>query len=321
MVVRVISLVCVLAFFSVWMWSIVGVAVASSVADSTVLLAWICGGRASARNFTVRYVAFFALSNLVTCVSAILNNVLNNAPPTMICSGLAVAEWYGVFASWMWTAAIACAFRLCFRRGKVNPTRLEEVGMHLACWLLPAGLLGAAAALGSQFGAVDDGESGSGGSSTADSTALCGWLTEDDLDAPELPEVASDMIINGLLLGVFAFNSFAFLSVYQTLNKAAEATASAELLEGTASARRRNHLWRTFVAYLAAFVITQAPRALYNLALDFWHFDAAVATELVYCMSYSHGIVNAVVYGVTNRALWDQWRRWPPRCCCGGCRS
>ena len=162
--------------FGLWMWSIVGVAVASSVADSTVLLAWICGGRASARNFTVRYVAFFALSNLVTCVSAILNNVLNNAPPTMICSGLAVAEWYGVFASWMWTAAIACAFRLCFRRGKVNPTRLEEVGMHLACWLLPAGLLGAAAALGSQFGAVDDGESGSGGSSTADSTALCGWV-------------------------------------------------------------------------------------------------------------------------------------------------
>jgi hypothetical protein len=238
----------------------------------------------------------------------------------MICSGLAVAEWYGVFASWMWTAAIACAFRSCFRRGKVNPTRLEEVGMHLACWLLPAGLLGAAAALGSQFGAVDDGESGSGGSSTADSTALCGWLTEDDLDAPELPEVASDMIINGLLLGVFAFNSFAFLSVYQTLNKAAEATASAELLEGSASARRRNQLWRTFVAYLAAFVITQAPRALYNLALDIRHFDAAVATELVYCMSYSHGIVNAVVYGVTNRALWDHWRRWPPRCCCGGCR-
>jgi len=311
---------CVLAFHARSMWSILGVAVASSVADISVLLAWVCGGQASARNFTVRFVAFFAMSNLVTCVSAILNNVLSSAPPAMICSGLAVAEWYGVFASWMWTAAIACAFRSCFRRGKVNPTRLEEVGMHLACWLLPAGLLGAAAALGSQFGAVDDGESGSGGSSTADSTALCGWLTEDDLDAPELPEVASDMIINGLLLGVFAFNSFAFLSVYQTLNKAAEATASAELLEGSASARRRNQLWRTFVAYLAAFVITQAPRALYNLALDIRHFDAAVATELVYCMSYSHGIVNAVVYGVTNRALWDHWRRWPPRCCCGGCR-
>tara|TARA_B110001452_G_C15161989_1_gene404157 strand:+ start:54 stop:371 length:318 start_codon:yes stop_codon:yes gene_type:complete len=70
------------------------------------------------------------------------------------------------------------------------------------------------------------------------------------------------------------------------------------------------------LADILAFVVSQSPGAVWDIFADF--DPQAPQTEpgvqvLLSVLMYSHGWLNAIVYGVSNKLMLEQWLRWPRR--------
>jgi len=69
-------------------------------------------------------------------------------------------------------------------------------------------------------------------------------------------------------------------------------------------------------ADILAFVVSRSPGAVWDIFADF--DPQAPQTEpgiqvLLSVLMYSHGWLNAIVYGVSNKLMLEQWLRWPRR--------
>jgi len=102
-------------------------------------------------------------------------------------------------------------------------------------------------------------------------------------------------------------------------------------------------LWPTFTAYASVFVVSQGPGAVCNFLQSWFHVrstrveNCACATsdelekvcarivlrlsqavppgtvvdQTTVALGYAHGILNALVYGASNKRLFEAWRQWP----------
>ena len=132
---------------------VVGFAAASCLADLLVILTACSFPRGDARlNFSVRYVNYFAVANLVSSGIGLFNNVGAPEPIHPLCTTLGLVEWWATWSSWFWTAAIADAFYRSFRDHTLEVSKRCEVCRHAVCWVGPAVLLAVAHAAGNEFG-------------------------------------------------------------------------------------------------------------------------------------------------------------------------
>jgi hypothetical protein len=273
------------------------------VCDLLIIATWLFGRAAPRVNFSVRLVAYFAVANLVTSGMAIINDVDRLRVGDAVCVMFALLEWYSTLASWLWTGAIAVAFRVCFQTGTIDLSAIVERKMHAVCWLAPAALLGAALAMGASFGSTDP------------STGHCGWI--DTHGRNKVADASADVVILGCLLTVTLVDCWAFVSVYLILRNLRKCTASEPL--AAQQPARNQQMWRTFTAYVVAFVCTQGPRGLWDAGRDArpgaLSSAQLVGKQTVFCLSYSHGFCNAVVWGMSNKQLWQRWRSLPAVCC------
>jgi hypothetical protein len=90
----------------------------SCVGDAAVIIAWLSLGPCApismfrpAVNFSVRFVAYLAIADLLASGCGVVNNnmYMYASMPAALCSASAFLEWFMAFATWLWTAAIAFA--------------------------------------------------------------------------------------------------------------------------------------------------------------------------------------------------------------------
>ena len=101
-------------------------------------------------------------------------------------------------------------------------------------------------------------------------------------------------------------------------------------------------LWPTFTAYASVFVVSQGPGAVCNFLQSWFHVRStrvencalprrmslrryahescslsqavppgSVVDQTTVALGYAHGILNALVYGASNKRLFEAWRQWP----------
>uniref|UniRef100_A0A7S2MMB5 G-protein coupled receptors family 1 profile domain-containing protein n=1 Tax=Haptolina brevifila TaxID=156173 RepID=A0A7S2MMB5_9EUKA len=300
---------------------IISFASLSCAGDMLVIVTWLSFG-SYATNFSVRYVAYAAIADVIASGMCITNQI--HAAPTepLLCSGFAVIQWASNFATWLWTAAIAHSFRKCFLERSADVKPGQECLAHLICWLLPFVLISLAIAFGASFGADPR-------ISANASDGQCDWQSSSGLNV--VTDVSADLIIDGSLLSVAAYNCWAFASVSQMMTSAsneadhmlrtsmrstsieAHSVHSGDTTEPLAGTSRRLSLWRPFMAYVFVFIGSQGPGVVWNVVSDARPRMSApqILLTVFYCLANSHGWLNAIVYGLTNRRLADRWRQAP----------
>ena len=278
----------------------------SALGDLVVIATWRSIVHNSSRNpvvranFSVRYVAYLAIANLVASSVGLANGFSGDIDPDGLCSFLGVVVWWGSWSTWWWTTAIALAFRHCFvsasASASLDLSATRETIAHAVCWGAPVLQVGVAYVSGNSFGELK-----------GPSHALrnCGFNSPDSSD--EVPYVFSFVLVEGALGVLVLANVAAFVSAHRVLSGTVALASEHGLLDEHAARRVTRLWWPTFTAYISVFVLSQAPGALVNVlaAAGAPVSDSlAVATD---ALAYSHGWMNAVVYGLCNKALFRQW--------------
>ena len=165
--------------------------------------------RLGKNNFSVRYVAYLAAANLVTSSIGIINGTVSRRASEGLCVALGSTMWWSLWASWLWTAAIAQAFYHYFSHpaGFADGEVTRELWAHGVCWGGGLALVGVVYATGNRFGASE---------SDNDSDA-CTLVTPpaDDVFATQ----AANVLVLGLLMLVLIANIWAFVGVHLVLER------------------------------------------------------------------------------------------------------
>ena len=227
-------------------------AACSCLGDMIVILTLFTVPAGTSLNFSVRYVAYLSMANLLSSAIGLYNNSGAALPRPPICAALGMLEWWSTWSTWLWTAAIAHAFHKAFRERSLEVSIRTERCNHLICWFVPAVLLLVAIFTGSEFGG--DGEPGED---------ICGWMfpTQNVTRARRAEiDIASDVLIDGVQLTVLLFNVWEFICVDLLLRRTAalagigtggvggarEAGSVALLELPPPPVARRPNLWPTF---------------------------------------------------------------------------
>ena len=261
--------------------------------------------RISKCNFSVRYIAYLAAANLIASIVGIINGTVSNQLAQPLCEALGAMMSCGIWASWLWTAAIASAFYRYFSRPMTFGDDVwHERLSHVACWGGALALVGVTYATHNRFGA----------SALDNDNGACTFVTPPT--DHEFETVSANVLVLGTLFVVLLFNIWAFIGVHLALERslslvdrllveqheeplAPESAAREELshaaredgggvaadavsgrvfvrvLDDATAApppprrapqrQRRVALWPTFAAYVGVFLLSQGPGALCNL--------------------------------------------------------
>ena len=109
--------------------------------------------RISKCNFSVRYIAYLAAANLIASIVGIINGTVSNQLAQPLCEALGAMMSCGIWASWLWTAAIASAFYRYFSRPMTFGDDVwHERLSHVICWGGALALVGVTYATHNRFG-------------------------------------------------------------------------------------------------------------------------------------------------------------------------
>ena len=126
------------------------------------------------------------------------------------------------------------------------------------------------------------------------------------------------------LWGALAYNIYSYLVVHVQIRRAVGAGSSHLSPDAQAELSRRTRLWPRFALYILTFLASQGPtgvRIILQLILQppLACIDAASSPAWLWLCRFStvlcplHGALNGLVYGLTNRRL---YQRWSCRRCC-----
>ena len=206
--------------------------------------------------------------------------------------------------------AAQCVVWLAPSNNGVAHTCLEELcaelAAHVFCWGAPLVLVALTYASGNRFGGPPICPI-LNGTVKADPTSPCG-MCNPPVDRP-FAVTATSAFVAGVLCLVIACNLWAFLSTHLLLQRFyRELDHLGALVAPTGSEPRRVQLWPTFVAYIAVFVGSQAPGAVCDILSGAGVTPSAHVINVMVILGYSHGSLNAIVYGWSNHAMVTQWR-------------
>jgi len=126
------------------------------------------------------------------------------------------------------------------------------------------------------------------------------------------------------LWGALLYNMYSYLVVHVQIRRAVGAGSSHLSPDAQAELSRRTRLWPRFALYILTFLASQGPtgvRIILQLILQppLACIDASASPAWLWLCRFStvlcplHGALNGLVYGLTNRRLY-QW--WSCRRCC-----
>ena len=274
-------------------------------------------------NFSVRFVAYLAIADLISCLVPLSQGHISKhmEEHPLVCTGMGAAEWWATWASWFWTAVIALAFRDCFVRSRTGGSAAgvqirpgAELAAHAFCWGAPLALVGLTYASGNRFGGQPVCPI-LNGTAASDPTAPCG-MCNPPADST-FAIAATQAFVVGILCIVITCNLWAFLSTHLLLQRFyRELDHLGALVTPGGSEPRRVQLWPTFVAYVSVFVGSQAPGAVYDILSGSGVTASSHVVNVLVILGYSHGSLNAIVYGWSNHAMVAQWRGCLTNSCC-----
>jgi len=226
--------------------------------------------------------------------------------PDELCIAMGAIEWWATWASWLWTAAIALAFRSCFlsyqhSSSSVDVSPSSEATAKLICWGVPIILVGLTYVSGNSFGRESNGRA----------TEHCGFLDPDP--NAYWTAVSASILVSGVLWAVVLCNTGAFISTHMLLQRILDLADDGLL--GTSGHRRRVKLWPTFMAYILAFCGSQGPGAVCDIFISMGVPLSDGLLEVMNTLAYCQGWLNAIVYGVSNKHIFAKWRTLACDCC------
>ena len=270
------------------------------------------------RQATVGTLRSMALADLVTSVATAADGEAVRALGGAACWIVAALYWYGAWASWMWNAGYAYVVRLCLvvdepnssagqhAAGQPGPAVTAGLGavrlgtptrwlLHTVCWGVPFGLVLLVRLLDdSSFGRASD--------------IQCSLRTQ---------TLGAILGFTSLLWVAMLYAAFVFVSVHLMLRRSVESAAKAwngrTSLASLDAVRQRTKVWPRFLAYLLIFLLSQGPGVLWSvLGNPPWPIWVRIGIQ---ALGNLNGFLNAVVYGLTNVAVYRHWMSLVP--CCG----
>ncbi len=250
-------------------------------------------------SLTARLLTCFAVADaagqIAILVASLDRHLLDNPS---FCTLQAAANWFSVWASWLWTVAFAHAVRHSFMRTIRTPHlaaqpgqldakgRAVEMRWHVVCWLLPLAIVAILAAL-DQF----EKRTSTGGHGMP--LPVCSL-------EPRAATIASTPVFLAL-----AYNVFAFFSVDRLMHQTAH--ASSEVIDPATRVALARSLRPRFTLYVLIFVVSQTPEVVVDLisSIDSGlpHRSAALrsASTATMVLAQLHGFFNGVAFSWVNR--------------------
>lgn len=291
------------------------ISAALSIFGDLFLAGTITARRNSWQQPTLSALRCMALADLITSAATVMDvSAITNGTP---CYLVAIAYWFGAWASWMWNAAYAYVVHLCLFDGKNATDQNATAGLavvrlstcrrwllHVVCWGVPLGLVILVHVLpDASLGPGDE------GSCTLHTTTFGTMLG-----------------FTSLLWVAMLYCALVFVSAHFMLRRSAETATKVWSLDSKApriersldhaslvAVRQRTKVWPRFLMYLLVFVLSQGPGVIWSLLGNPAWPDAVQIS--IGSISNLNGFLNAVVYGCTNVAVWRQWKSLAPCCC------
>ena len=121
------------------------------------------------------------------------------------------------------------------------------------------------------------------------------------------------------LWGALLYNMYSYLVVHVQIRRAVGAGSSHLSPDAQAELSRRTRLWPRFALYILTFLASQGPTGVRIILQLTTCIDASASPAWLWLCRFStvlcplHGALNGLVYGLTNRRL---YQRWSCRRCC-----
>lgn len=257
-----------------------------------IIVSWASFKQARS-SFPLRWVFCLSIADLGTGIASIPWQIGRSQGPE--CQVIAVVNQFCSMSTLLWTACIAFAVKKAFHGSHVNSS-MPEGYFHLLCWGLPA-VISVALLLMKKFGLTKE-------------TGWC-WIAS--------PGDPWRLSVYGTLLLVMVYNLWVYITVHKIVfgayRKAAVVGQQQDLGTSNMQERTVTRVTRRLTAYIAAFVITQFPALINRLVgAVFFYLHKDPPPKLMYILTLTQcatqpltGLFNAIVYGATNKGLYQQY--------------